>query len=174
MISQLTSLLRNLLRHSTGEREMREEMKLHLERATERYLARGMSLDEAQLAARHEFGNLAVIQEEGRDARGVRWLETTVGDLRYGARALRRSPTFTLAVVTSLALGIGANTAIFGAIYTLILERLPVAHPEQLVELRRASSTGDVGDSFWDGEYRALKETPGVSQIGRASCRERV
>lgn len=60
MIAYLTSLLRTLLRRSTGEREMREEMKLHLERATERYVARGMSLDEARLAARREFGNVRV------------------------------------------------------------------------------------------------------------------
>ena len=166
MIARLTTFLRTTFRRLTMEREMREEMEQHIERATERLMARGMSREDARAAARREFGNVGVIQEEGRDARGGRWIETTLGDLRYGARALRRSPVFTIAVVLSLALGIGANTAIFGVIYALMLERLPVPHAEQLVELRRTNATGDAGDAFWDAEYAALKDVPGVSFAG--------
>src|SRR5262245_55707026 len=92
---------------------MHDEMRIHLDRATERLMAQGMPEDEARLAARRELGNLAVLQEESRDARGVRWIEDVVQDVRFGLRSLAKTPAFTIVAIASLVLGIGVNTAIF-------------------------------------------------------------
>src|SRR5688572_5384069 len=107
-------------------REMNDEMRDHLARATERLMARGIPRADAEAAARREFGNLAVLTEEGRDARGASWVESLRGDVRYGLRSLRRSPAFAAVAVISLAIGIGANTAIFSLINAVMLRPLPV------------------------------------------------
>src|SRR5436190_18962566 len=93
--------IRALVQPDALNREMSDEMQLHLARATERLMARGMSRADAEAAARREFGNVAVLSEEGRDARGGRWLENLRADVRYGLRALRGSPAFTTVAVLS-------------------------------------------------------------------------
>ncbi|MGO9615182.1 MAG: ABC transporter permease [Bryobacteraceae bacterium] len=105
-----------------------------------------MSEAEAAAAARREFGGVALAKEAYRDQRGFPWIESFAKDVSYALRGLRRSPGFTAAVVISLALGIGANTAIFSLFHTLMLRMLPVAHPEQLVSIRSAGGwrTGNV------------------------------
>src|SRR5207247_6589356 len=108
----------------------------HLEYKTAAYLAQGMSLDEARSAARHDLRDIEQRKEECRDARRVNWIEDFIRDLRYALRTLRRSPGFTAIVVISLALGIGANTAIFSVIDGLMLRTLPVRDAQQLVELQ--------------------------------------
>ena len=99
---------------------MHDEMRLHLDRAIERLMARGLSHDAARADARREFGNVAFIQERARDARGVRWLEDAVQDARYALRGLRLKPGFALAVIATLALGIGANATMFGVVDRLL------------------------------------------------------
>ncbi|MCX6631889.1 MAG: hypothetical protein NTW28_30135, partial [Candidatus Solibacter sp.] len=89
----------------------------------------------AHAAALREFGGVAQAKEDYRDRRGVPWLESTARDLRYALRGLRRTPGFTIAAILSLALGIGANTAIFSLFHTLMLRLLPVARPHELVSL---------------------------------------
>jgi putative ABC transport system permease protein len=142
---RLTQWLRAAFRRGTLDREMRQEMREHLDLSTQRYLARGMSLAEARYAARREFGNIAVLEEQGRDARGAVWLESVRGDLRYAVRALRASPAFATVAILSLAIGIGANTAIFSLIDSVMLKSLPVVHPEQLVVVTVGDSASDSG-----------------------------
>ena len=105
--------LRALLRRSTLESEMQSEMREHLDRATARYVARGMSIDEARLAARREFGNVGVIQEEARDARGTQWVEAFAADIRFAFRYFARHRVTVAIIVAVLALGTGVNTVIF-------------------------------------------------------------
>jgi predicted permease len=105
--------LRSLLRRPTLESDMQAEMVEHIEQATARYAARGLSIEEARLAARREFGNVGVIQEEARDARGTQWVEAFSGDIRFAFRYFARH-RFTVAIIVAvLALGTGANTLIF-------------------------------------------------------------
>src|SRR5262249_27701377 len=98
-------------------------------------VAAGMTLEEARYAAMRTFGNPAFLKEEARGTWGWTWLEQIAADIRYALRQLGRSPGFTLAVVFSLALGIGANTAIFSLIDAVMLRMLPVKSPERLVLL---------------------------------------
>ena len=125
--------------------ELEEEIASHLAMQEEEFLARGMSAAEARLAARREFGGVAQTAEAYRERRGVPWVENTVKDLRYAVRGLARNPGFTAAAVLSLALGIGANTAIFSLVRNLMLRTLPVTRPERLVYLYR---TGGWGKGF--------------------------
>ena len=87
MLSRLRYWLRAIVRRSAAEREMRDEMQLHLDRHTDLLVARGMSLADARVAARRAFGNVGVHQEDARDARGVRWFDSTVADIRFAFRA---------------------------------------------------------------------------------------
>lgn len=140
MLSRLRTALRALLRRSQAERELDEELRYHIEQQTEQNIRLGMNSEEARCAARKAFGGVEQAKERSRDARGVRWIEDIWHDLRYGARMLRKNPGFTLIVALTLALGIGANTAIFSLIDTLLLKSLPVRQPEELVSLSRKFS----------------------------------
>lgn len=129
------SRLGALFRKKKLDAEMTEEMRLHLELLTEQNIARGMAPEEARYAAQRAFGGVDQVMEQCRDQRGWAWLGQVARDLRFSARSLRRSPGFTLTVVFTLALCIGANTTVFSALYGLILRRLPFREPGQLVEV---------------------------------------
>jgi predicted permease len=131
-----------LLRGDRLERDLNEEIGIHLALQEEEFRRQGMGPAAARAAALREFGGVAQAKEEYRDRLGVPWLETAVRDLRYGLRGLRRTPGFTLAAVLSLALGIGANTAIFSLFHTLMLRMLPVERPQELVSLYRTGGWG--------------------------------
>jgi predicted permease len=115
--------------------DLSAELREHLEEKVEELVAGGMSREQASAAARREFGNVTLIEEDSRAAWGWAPLESFFADVRYGLRSMRRNPGFTALAILSLALGIGANTAIFSLINTLMLRTLPVRDPQQLVAL---------------------------------------
>src|ERR671915_601035 len=117
--------LRAIVARRALERDMQDEMREHLDRATERYVARGMSPADARLAARLEFGNVAVLQEEARDARGARWVETLIGDTRFAFRYFVRHKATTAIIVVVLALATGANTMFFSFFQAQFLRPAP-------------------------------------------------
>ena len=138
-LKELQLSIRSLFRRRREEQQLHDELQFHLERQIEQNLAAGMLPEEARYAALQLFGGVQQIKEECRDMRRVRYIEHFVQDLRYGLRMLAKSPGFTSVIVLSLALGIGANTAIFSLIDAVMLKMLPVRQPEQLVLLNWVS-----------------------------------
>ncbi len=130
-------------------RDLTREMQEHLAEKTEELVASGMPPEEARLEAQRQFGNPLSLLEESREAWALRWLDSLVQDVRFARRQLGRNAGFTAVAVLTLALGIGANTAIFSVVYAVLLKPLPYAHPSQLLTVfESAPAKGDPVDSL--------------------------
>lgn len=124
---------RNYLRRNKADREWREEMEAHIEIAADAFRAQGMTPEQARSAALRQAGNLIARREEIYRMNGIGWLDSLSSDLRYALRGLRHNPSFTATALLTLALGIGANTAIFGVIDSILIRPLAYPHAEALV-----------------------------------------
>jgi len=124
---------RSLFRKARVERELSDELRFHLEKLAEEKVAQGLAAAEARYAALRELGGVEQIKEACRDTRRVNYIENFIQDIRYGSRQLVHNPSFAAVAVLTLALGIGANTAIFTVINAVMLRMLPVQEPQQLV-----------------------------------------
>ena len=149
--------LRSLFRRNRVEQELDEELRYHLERKTKEFLTQGMSPEEARRRAFGAMDGLELRKEECRDARGVNFLETLYQDVRFGLRLLRKSPGFTGVAVLTIALGIGANTAIFGLVDTAFLRGLPFREPGRLVHIWTMEEDGDAHTPT-PTQYQAIRE----------------
>src|SRR4051812_17078330 len=163
----LRQRLRSIFRTSRVENDLQQEFEIHLEQLTKEYQAKGMGEREARNEARRAFGAMAITAEQCRDTRRVRFLEDLGKDLAFAWRMLAKSPGFTATAILSLALGVGANTAIFGLVKQVILDLLPVRDPEQIVAISRTSlQLPEPNNSFSNPFLRDLQATAKVSFEG--------
>src|SRR5690349_14494239 len=140
--------LQTLFRRSRTTQRLNDEIQFHLDQQIAENLASGMSPAEARHNAIRAFGNSTILKEQTRDTWGWTWLEQISQDFHHGMRALRSSPLFTIAVILSLALGIGANTAVFTLLHASLWKPLPIKDPQEIFHLMRASSSGDFAGEF--------------------------
>src|SRR5215469_2550583 len=128
-----------LFRRRRFDSELEEEMAFHRAQAEKEFVSAGMATDDARYAAMRQFGNRVLVKEQSREAIGFR-AETVVHDIRYAIRQLLASPGFTVVILLTLALAIGANTAIFSVINGVLLKRLPYEQPDRLVRIFLSNS----------------------------------
>lgn len=147
--------LRSLFRRPQADQDLDEEIRNHLEQKTEDYLAKGMSLESARYAARRDFGGIEQAKENCRDARRVNWIYDLAQDVQYTLRQLRKNPGFATLAILTLALGIGANTAMFTVIDSVLLRPLPFRNADRLVSITVMSGPY-VGSGSWS-TYRDIR-----------------
>src|SRR2546422_6367441 len=140
--------LRSLFRRDRVEQELDDELRDHIERLIEAHVTNGVTPEEARYAALRAMDGVEQRKEQCRDARRVRVIDDLLNDLRYAVRVLRRSPGFTAVSIVSLALGIGANTAIFTVVNAVLLRPLPYSYPSRHVVVRPGEMSKVASASF--------------------------
>src|SRR5260370_31398738 len=146
-LRELERRLNMLVHRRQLDADLEEEMRLHLELRGEQQVESGVAANDASAAARRRFGNPTVLREKSRSAWGWEWLEDFFQDVNYGLRGMARSAGITVVALLSLALGIGANTAIFTLVDAVLLKSLPVNEPSQLVLFGNGLDEG-ISDGF--------------------------
>ncbi len=163
MSNGLLRSVRSLFKFKRTEKELEKEVRFHLEMETEKNIQRGLSREEAHREALRNFGGVERVKEECRDIKRHRPLETLWQDVRFGARVLRRNPGFTLLAILTLALGIGANTAIFSVVYGVLLRPLPYQQGNELIVLRQQAPLARIDDLNFSvreiADYRQQNQT---------------
>ena len=155
MLKKIAGSIGSVFGSGRKERELDEELAFHIEKETEENVRRGMPPEQARRAALVRFGGVAKTKDETREASHAVWLDTTLQDVRYGLRSLRRNPGYAAAAILTLALGIGANTAIFSVVHGVLLQSLPYGGGERLVRLRVDAP----GAGIQDGRFSPLEIT---------------
>lgn len=172
MLHDLIFRVRALVRRKAAETELDDELRFHREQQFEKYLQAGLSESEARRLVQINFGGPEQVKEECRDARGVRIMETLFQDVRYGLRMLRKAPGFTAVALLTLALGIGANTAIFSVLYGVLLRPLPYTDAARLIVLNETTpKVGLVSVSYpnfldWRAQADVFSSMAVVDSVG--------
>jgi putative ABC transport system permease protein len=169
MGSHIRTRLASLFRRRKYERELDAELQFHIDMLTDQNVGAGMSIEEARRAALRAFGAVDRVKDDVRDTWLSRVAETLSQDVRYGVRSLRRNPGFALAVIVAMALGIGANTAIFSVVNGVLLRPLPYRDGDRLVLLQQERPLvpgGEMGFSPLDiAEYRHARSLEGIAEF---------
>lgn len=166
MLSDLIFRLRSLFRRSAVENELDDELQFHVEQQMEKLIRSGLTREEATRQTRLQFGSLGHVKEDCRESRGITFLETAARDIRYAIRQLIRTPAFAITVILTLALGIGANAAIFTLVNAVLLKKLPVSDPASLVRLGDNDDCCQGSGFRRDGDY-AMFTTDAYEQLKR-------
>src|SRR5580698_6299520 len=174
-LKRFLSKCRSLLRRKQVEKELEREITAHLGLLEEDFLRRGMNAEDARRAARQAYGGVEQAKQMHRDERSILWFEQLCQDIRYAIRHLGRSPGFAITVILTIALGIGANTAIFTLVHAILMKSLPVGDPKTLYRMGDKpdcclsdgfqNDDGDF-DIFSNPLYEYLRDsTPGFEQL---------
>jgi putative ABC transport system permease protein len=166
-IAESWARIRSVVRRNALENDLNEEIRFHIDQQTEKNRRAGLSLGEARRQALMRFGGLEGVKEHTRDEIRPALLEESVRDLRYGVRVLRRSPGFTAAALVTLALGIGATSAIFSVVRTVMLEPLPYREPDRIVTVWETNRGGKVRNVIAPANFVAWRErTRALEHLG--------